>query len=88
MEQDGSFELDTALLGLKFELVEALQEAGFAWFSDFSEIEADLGNAELKVSISVSKEAIKPAIEAFGKKNGFVRVFFSEEKGAFYLRRR
>ena len=44
--------LDTDLLGLQHELLAHLSDRGIVWFEDFSRIEADLGNAELKIYLT------------------------------------
>ncbi len=80
---------DSELLGLRFELVNWLGDHGFQWFDAFQEVEADLGNRELKVNLSCPYEGkIVDVIGRFARENGFAKVFFSDEKGAVYLRRR
>lgn len=80
--------LDTELLGLQHELLAFLADRGLVWFEDFSRVEADLGNAELKVYLSCSWERARGTLEAFGELHGFRRVYFSEHSGAAYLKRR
>jgi len=82
------FNLDTDLLGLQHELLGFLSERGIVWFEDFSRVEADLGNGELKVYLSCSYSKVARAMNEFASENGFPRVFYSDEKGAVYLRRR
>lgn len=80
--------LDTDLLGLQHELLAHLADAGIVWFEDFTRIEADLGNAELKIYLTCSYERVETAVRVFAEQNGFPKVFYSAEKGSVYLRRR
>jgi hypothetical protein len=82
------FHLDTDLLGLQHELLAYLAEHGIVWFEDFTRVEADLGNGELKVYLSCGYEMVERILARFAAANGFPRVFYSAEKGAVYLRRR
>jgi hypothetical protein len=80
--------LDTDLLGLQHELLGYLADHGFVWFEDFTRIEADLGNGELKIYLICSFQRIQRTVSQFAALHGFPRVFYSPEKGAVYLRRR
>lgn len=80
--------LDTDLLGLQHELLAWLSDHGIVWFEDFSRVEADLGNGELKVYLQCPYRRVRHAVERFAQQHGFPRVFYSEDKGAVYLRRR
>ena len=82
------FHLDTDLLGLQHELLGFLADHGIVWFEDFSRIEADLGNGELKIYLSCPYQRVARAVKSFAEENGFPRLFYSAEKGAVYLRRR
>lgn len=82
------FELDAEVLGLKYELIQALSDAGFAWFKDFTDVEADMSNAELKVVISCCITCIEPTLKKFANKHHFARSFFASDRGAYYLKRR
>ena len=82
------FHLDTDLLGLQHELLSFLADNGIVWFEDFSRVEADLGNGELKIYLSCPYEKVQRAVREFAEQNGFPRVFYSPEKGSVYLRRR
>jgi hypothetical protein len=80
--------LDTDLLGLQHELLAHLADRGIVWFEDFSRIEADLGNAELKIYLSCPFERVRLAVHEFAERHNFPKVFYSAEKGSVYLRRR
>ena len=80
-------EFDTDLLGLQHELISELQEAGFAYFSDVTQVEVDLSNREMKVMIACDNKAIEPAIKKFAKENKFKSVTYSGDRGAYYLKR-
>lgn len=82
------FHLDTDLLGLQHELLAHLADHGIVWFEDFSRVEADLGNGELKIYLTCPYERVHGIVRAFAEANGFPRVFYSAEKGSVYLRRR
>jgi hypothetical protein len=82
------FRLDTELLELQHELLAHLADHGIVWFEDFARVEADLGNAELKIYLNCPFEKVQGCVEEFAEQNGFPRVFYSDDKGAVYLRRR
>lgn len=82
------FHLDTDLLGLQHELLGFLADHGIVWFEDFTRIEADLGNGELKIYLTCPYHRVARAVKIFAEANGFPRVFYSDEKGSVYLRRR
>lgn len=77
--------LDPAMVALKYECIEYLQDKGFIYFEDFSEVESDMGNGELKIFISCDPEKITPAIREFAKANRFKRGWFIEDRGCFKL---
>jgi hypothetical protein len=81
-------ELDFDLLGLQYELQEYLNENDCIWFVDYSCIECDIGNAEFKVELLCSWGKVKDLLTRWGKTHGFKRIFYSEDKGVAYLRRR
>lgn len=82
------FVIDADLLGLKYELIEHLGNHDIAWFQDFSEVEADLGNRELKVYVNGDyTNAFRAAVHSFAREHKFKECFFSEEKQAVYMRR-
>jgi hypothetical protein len=82
------FHLDTELLGLQHDLLAHLADHGIIWFEDFSRVEADLGNGELKIYLSCPYQKVHRAVSEFADANGFPRVFYCAEKGSVYLRRR
>ena len=82
------FHLDTDLLGLQHELLGFLAEHDIVWFEDFTRVEADLGNGELKIYLTCPYQRVAGPVRTFAEANGFPRVFYSPEKGAVYLRRR
>lgn len=90
MAKSGEYEpreLDIDLLGLKYELVNHLSEAGFEQYSDYKEIEVDLGNHEIKVNLITPFKEMEQALRSWGQREKFKKVFFSQEKGAIYFRR-
>jgi hypothetical protein len=82
------WQLDTDLLGLQHELLGFLSERGIVWFEDFSRVEADLGNGELKIYLTCPFRRVQGAVKEFAELHGFPRVFYSPDKGSVYLRRR
>src|SRR5262249_21699715 len=78
--------LDTDLLGLQHELLAHLADSGIVWFEDFTRVEADLGNGELKIYLTCSYERVEQAVLCFAREHGFPRVFYSPDKGSVYLR--
>jgi len=82
------FHLDTDLLGLQHELLAHLADNGIVWFEDFARVEADLGNGELKIYLTCPYARVQECVEEFALENGFPSVFYSEDKGSVYLRRR
>ena len=59
------WQLDTDLLGLQHELLAHLADRGIVWFEDFTRIEADLGNAELKIYLTCPFERVEKAVHDF-----------------------
>jgi hypothetical protein len=82
------WQLDTDLLGLQHELLAFLQDRGIVWFQDFSQIEIDLGNGEMRICLTCAFEQVEPAVRDFALLHGFPRVFYASDKGSVYLRRR
>jgi hypothetical protein len=80
--------LDVDLLGLQHELLSWLSDRGIVWFEDFSRVEADLGNGELKLYLTCPFPRVAEAVRTFAKEHGFPRIFYSPEKGAVTMRRR
>jgi hypothetical protein len=80
--------LDVDLLGLQHELLSWLSDHGIVWFEDFTRVEADLGNAELKIYLTCPFSRVAAAVRAFAEQHKFPRIYYSPEKGAVTLRRR
>lgn len=76
---------DVSLLGLKHELIAFLAEHDVVWFSDFSQVEVDMGNRELKIELSCSYDRVKTPLAKFARRHGFTTVFHYD--GAVYMRR-
>jgi hypothetical protein len=81
------FQIDTELLGLKYELIEWLSERGYEWFTDFTDVEIDMGNAEILVhtrgdSMPLAQECAKWCIA-----NGFTKCYPIEDHSYIKIKR-
>ena len=81
-------QFDTALLGLKYDLIDFLGQHDILWFEDFDDVDVDISNGELKVYLRCDWAKVADAIQAFASQNNFPRVTFSPEKGAVTLKRK
>lgn len=70
---------DTDLLGLKFELISYLGEHDINWFVDFTDVEADLSNREIKLTVmGIISYKDQVIYLHWGMKNGFVTQFLDD----------
>lgn len=87
-EDPTEFTLDTEMPGLQYQLIERLAAHDIMWFVDFSQVESDMGNRELKVIlISDYTPEMKKVTEDFAKENGFQSCFYVKDRGTIYMRR-
>ena len=82
-----NFQLDTEIPALKFQLIEFLTNRDFNYLVDY-DVEADMGNAELRVLIYCNPDSIKWLIRSFALRNKFTYIYWSAEKGTYTIRRK
>lgn len=79
-------DFDSELIGVKYELIDWLTDKEVLWFQDYTNIEADITNSELRVYISCEITKIVPPLRKWGIANKF-RVYLIQDRGIVVLRR-
>lgn len=82
-------EPDTEILDLQWRLRDHLSDRGFEQHEHYVNVEGDMSNAELTLSLLIPWGGlIEAAVRHFAAENGFPFVMHDEAGNAIYLRRR
>jgi hypothetical protein len=82
-----STEFDTDILGLKFELISLLTDAGLGWFVDYTDVDCCLTESTLSLRVLTDHRKVSPSIKTFCRRHSFQIGCFDRETGRLTLLR-
>lgn len=82
-----SCEFDTAILGLKYELIAMMTESGLGWFSDYTDVDCCLTESTLSLRVLTDHRNVIPTIKKFCRRHRFQIGCFDRETGRLTLLR-